>query len=138
MFSPRPRWRGWPSSFCADVHAATAVSVARAAGPQAHWTIALADDQHIEYENRDGLLWRTEYRAGRVLARDCYAIPAAAAPRMELHPAMHPVEASLLLTRNGDGAQAIAGYVLRIDAWIGRDLLRGPLRRRQPPAEKKD
>jgi hypothetical protein len=107
--------------FRADVHAATSVSVVAAAGSQAHWTVKLADDLRIDYEVDGDILKRTEYRGDKVQARDAFALPQDADPRLELQPEKNPTQASLLLRRNADPAVKATGYVLRIDAQLGRD-----------------
>ena len=107
--------------FRADVHAAETVSQAKKGEGQVLWTMKLPDDQRIEYEPRDNTLRRTEYRGDQVHARDAFALPAADW-RLELKPAENPVEASLLIKREGNAKDDAAGFDLRIDAHIGRDL----------------
>ncbi|HEV3415701.1 MAG TPA: hypothetical protein VG056_02775 [Pirellulales bacterium] len=108
--------------FRADVHAAAIVSVDHADGSHAHWTVKFADDLRVEYEADENVLKRTEYRGEKVQARDAFALPQDADPRLELHPEKSPTQASLLLRRNADPAVEATGYVLRIEARLGRDL----------------
>jgi type II secretory pathway component PulJ len=107
--------------FRSDVHAAANVSVDRAAGGQARWTLKLADDLRIEYEADEDVLKRIEYRGDKVQVRDAFAMPQGADPRLELQPEKNPTQASLSVRRSADATVDAAGYILRIEARLDRD-----------------
>jgi prepilin-type N-terminal cleavage/methylation domain-containing protein len=107
--------------FRGDVHAAEAVSQAKKGAGQILWTLKMPDDKRVEYEPRADGLRRTEYSGDKVHARDAFALPADDV-RLELKPTEKPLEATLLIKRDGSATNDNAGYELRIDARVGRDL----------------
>jgi hypothetical protein len=107
--------------FRADVHAANAISQNKTDGGLILWTMKMPDDKRVEYEPRAEGLRRTEYRDDKVHARDTFVLPATET-RLELKPAEKPVEATLLIKERANGADAIGGGDLRIEAAVGRDL----------------
>ena len=107
--------------FRGDVHAAEAVSQAKKGDGQILWTLKMPEDKRVEYEPRADGLRRTEYRGDKVHARDAFALRADGI-RLELKPTEKPDEATLLIKRDGTATDDAAGYELRIDARVGRDL----------------
>jgi hypothetical protein len=107
--------------FRGDVHSAEAVSQAKKGDGQILWTLKMSEDKRVEYEPRDDGLRRTEYRGDKVHDRDVFRLPADGI-RLELKPTEKPVEATLLIKRDGTATDDVGGYELRIDARVGRDL----------------
>ncbi len=107
--------------FRGNVHAAEAVSQTKKGNGQNLWTLKMPEDKRVEYEPRADGLRRTEFRGDKVHARDAFALQADAIG-LELKPTEKPLEATLLIKRDGTATDDAAGYELRIDARVGRDL----------------